>query len=77
MQSRLAGAGALFVLIVSMSPSGVAADVYPGPTPRTQCGPDSKPETGRQGRVTAEDQASGRAAQGFSCNTQLLSHFPQ
>lgn len=49
--------------------------VYPGPTPRANCGPGSNPETGRQGQVSAEDFASGRAAKGYTCNTQQLSHF--
>ena len=51
------------------------AEVYPGPTPRAECGPGSNPEVGRQGRVSAEDAASGRAAQGYTCNTEQLSRF--
>ena len=39
--------------------------VDPGPTPRAQCGPGSKPETSAQGRVPAADFTSGRAAQGY------------
>jgi hypothetical protein len=54
---------------------GDAPAVDAGPTPRAQCGPGSKPETGTQGRVSAAEVASGRAAQGYTCNTQLLSHF--
>src|SRR5207253_4309834 len=46
-----------------------------GPTPRAQCGPGSKPETGAQGRVSATDVASGRAAQGYTCNTEVVSHY--
>src|SRR5439155_9025535 len=49
--------------------------VDPGPTPRAQCGPGSKPETAGQGRVPASDAASGRATQGYTCNTELLSHY--
>ena len=49
--------------------------VDPGPTPRATCGPGSHPETGMQGRVSAEDAASGRAAEGYTCNAELLSHF--
>jgi LVIVD repeat len=49
--------------------------VDPGPTPRAECGPGSNPETGMQGRVSAEDVASGRAAQGYTCNAELVSHF--
>ncbi len=46
-----------------------------GPTPRATCGPGSHPETGMQGRVSAEDAASGRAAEGYTCNAELVSHF--
>ncbi|PPE74263.1 hypothetical protein C3942_09550 [Solimonas fluminis] len=41
-------------------------------TPKAACGPGSRPETDLQGRVTAEDHASGRAAAGFSCNAELV-----
>jgi hypothetical protein len=46
--------------------------VDPGPTPKAQCGPGSKPETDLQGRVPAADFKNGRAAQGYTCNTQLV-----
>jgi len=51
-----------------------AADpsVDPGPTPKAQCGPGSKPETDLQGRVPAADFKNGRAAQGYTCNLQLI-----
>ena len=53
-----------------------AADpVFPPPTPKAQCGPGSKPETGTQGRVSAADVASGRAAQGYTCNTEVRAHY--
>ena len=45
------------------------------PTPQAKCGPGSRPETGLQGRVSPEDHASGRAAQGFICNTELVGSF--
>jgi hypothetical protein len=44
-------------------------------TPRADCGPGSNPETGMQGRVSPEDVASGRAAKGLTCNTELVGHF--
>jgi hypothetical protein len=44
-------------------------------TPRAQCGPGSRPETGLQGRVSPEDHASGRAAAGFTCNTELVGSY--
>jgi hypothetical protein len=46
-------------------------------TPRAQCGPGSRPETGIQGRVSPEDHESGRAAMGFTCNTELVGQYTQ
>jgi len=53
-----------------------AADA-PAPTsvPKATCGPGSRPESGVQGRVSPEDVDSGRAAKGFTCNTELVSHY--
>jgi hypothetical protein len=45
------------------------------PTPQAACGPGSRPETGLQGRVSPEDHESGRAAQGFTCNTALVGSY--
>jgi hypothetical protein len=45
------------------------------PTPQGDCGPGSRPETGIQGRVSPEDHASGRAAKGFTCNTELVGSY--
>jgi hypothetical protein len=45
------------------------------PTPRAECGPGSRPETGIQGRVSPEDHESGRAARGFKCNTELVGSY--
>ncbi len=47
----------------------------PGATPRAKCGPGSRPETGIQGRVSAEDHESGRAAEGYTCNTELVGSY--
>src|SRR3954451_13591384 len=46
-----------------------------GHTPQAKCGRGSQPETSWQGRVPAKDYSSGRAAKGYTCNTQLVSHF--
>src|SRR5258708_19177029 len=64
-------AGGLAVPLVARAASP------PGPTAvaRADCGPGSHPETGVQGRVSPEDVASGRAAKGFTCNTELVSHY--
>lgn len=42
---------------------------------KAECGPGSRPETGLQGRVSAEDHASGRAAEGYTCNTELIGSY--
>jgi hypothetical protein len=42
------------------------------PTPAAECGPGSRPEPGIQGRVPLEDHESGRAAEGYTCNTELV-----
>lgn len=44
-------------------------------TPQGECGPGSRPETGIQGRVSRADHESGRAAQGFTCNTKVVGTF--
>ena len=46
-----------------------------GPTPQGVCGPGSRPETDLQGRVPAADYASGRAAKGYTCNTEQVAHY--
>ncbi|HEX2234220.1 MAG TPA: hypothetical protein VHG69_12750 [Thermoleophilaceae bacterium] len=45
------------------------------PTPEADCGPGSRPETGIQGRVSPEDHEGGRAARGFTCNTELVGSY--
>lgn len=47
------------------------------PTPKATCGPGSRPETGLQGRVSPDDHASGRAALGFTCNTELVGSYTE
>ena len=44
-------------------------------TPGIPCGPGSNPETGIQGRVPQEDHDSGRAAEGYTCNTKQLGSY--
>jgi hypothetical protein len=67
----LSGAGGVVVARAATSalPS-VPAAISDGP-----CGPGSKPETGTQGRVSAADVKSGRAAQGYTCNTEVKGHY--
>lgn len=52
-----------------------AASMFEAPltsVAKAQCGPGSNPESGLQGRVPREEIDSGRAAEGYTCNTQLL-----
>jgi hypothetical protein len=70
---------------LAISSIGVAAAVFTRqqalaappvvPVPRANCGPGSRPETGIQGRVSTADNASGRAAKGYTCNTELVGSF--
>jgi hypothetical protein len=46
----------------------------PKATPRAHCGPGSRPEPGMQGRVSAADVKSGRAARGYTCNIAQIGH---
>ena len=46
-----------------------------GATPKADCGPGSLPETGMQGRVSREDHDSGRAAEGYRCNAELVGSY--
>jgi hypothetical protein len=52
-----------------------ARNVKLGNVPDGKCGPGSRPETSWQGRVPAKDYTDGRAAKGYTCNTELVSHF--
>ncbi len=53
----------------------VAIAQSPDATPNAACGPGSNPETGIQGRVSQADHDSGRAAQGYTCNTELIGSY--
>lgn len=68
-------AGLLAVVVLVPGPATGALAVDPGPTPRATCGPGSTPETAAQGRVPAADIESGRALEGYTCNTIELSRF--
>lgn len=47
----------------------------PAATPRAVCGPGSRPETGIQGRVSRAEHESGRAAEGYTCNTEVVGSY--
>ena len=44
-------------------------------TPQGPCGPGSNPETGIQGRVPRAEHISGRAKQGYTCNTEVAGSY--
>jgi hypothetical protein len=48
------------------TPAGAAA------TTKAECGPGSHPEIGLQGRVSRAEHDSGRAAEGYRCNAELV-----
>jgi hypothetical protein len=66
---------AIVLMAVPKGAQGASGDIYARAVPRAHCGRGSDPETGIQGRVSAKDVASGRAARGYRCNTQLVSHY--
>ncbi|HSW15130.1 MAG TPA: hypothetical protein VLI06_19940 [Solimonas sp.] len=57
------------------APSSPDTGGHTGAAPKAACGPGSRPETGMQGRITAEDHDSGRAAEGYTCNTELVGSY--
>lgn len=76
--TRTVGAiASALILLGLMGPAawGAQPNVHPRPAPRAECGPGSNPEPGLQGRVSAADFRSGRAAQRYACNAQQLSHY--
>ena len=66
-------------LLALAVPAIVAATIGDEPpltaTPQADCGPDDRPETGLQGQVSQDDHDSGRAAEGFTCNTELVGSY--
>lgn len=83
MAAIVAGLAAVAALAVGVGPASAGAvraqttgpdpagpDVQPAP--KAVCRPGSNPESGTQGRVPQSEIDSGRAAQGYSCNTVLL-----
>ena len=73
--ARHAAAAAAAAVLTLGAPAAHAQTPTPPATPKADCGPGSRPETGLQGRVSPDDHASGRAAQGFTCNTELVGQY--
>ena len=73
---RIAAALALAVLAACGSSTEPAKAVEaPAATARATCGPGSRPELGLQGRVSRAEHDSGRAAEGYSCNAELVGSY--
>lgn len=72
----VAGAAGLLSLVLAAVAPAATEPAVAAPSaasvPKAVCGPGSHPETGLQGRVSLADIRSGRAAEGYRCNTQLV-----
>ena len=73
-------AACLLVLSLVVLPMSTAfgerdGSVFEGPVPRADCGPGSRPETGLQGQAPLADRDSGRSAQGYSCNLDVVGRY--
>ena len=71
----------LFLVMVGLAacsddkPAAAPAINVGPPTAKAVCGLGSRPETGMQGRVSAEDHDSGRADEGYTCNTEMVGSY--
>ena len=65
-----AGASAVLAAPGSVQAESRVADAVP----EARCGKGSMPETDIQGRVPRADYRSGRAAEGYTCNTRQIAH---
>jgi len=61
-------------LVLTHSAVGAAPVPTPAAVTDAACGPGSLPEA-TQGRVPSADYSNGRAAQGYSCNTEAAGHY--
>ncbi|MDP9142672.1 MAG: hypothetical protein M3O62_18025 [Pseudomonadota bacterium] len=68
----------LLIAVATLAACGESTPTTPPPpvsgdaTPKAVCGPGSNPELGIQGRVSRAEHQSGRAAEGYTCNTELV-----
>jgi len=73
-------AACLLVLSLVVLPMSTAfgeseGSLFEGPVRRAECGSGSRPETGLQGQVPLADRESGRSAQGYSCNLDVVGRY--
>jgi hypothetical protein len=69
-------AAALLAACGAQPPPSAARGAAPAAaSPLAKCGPGSRPETGLQGRVSRAEHDSGRAAEGYTCNAELVGSY--
>jgi hypothetical protein len=73
MTRRRVALAATAAFIASLGCTGPAAATEP--VPKATCRAGDSPETGLQGQVPVADRASGRAAQGYWCNLEMLGSY--
>jgi hypothetical protein len=74
LRDRRTGWGGITVVFVVLFIALVVPSARAGETPAAACGPGSRPETDVQGRIPKSDYDSGRTAQGYQCNAELVGH---
>jgi hypothetical protein len=67
--------GAAVLSLAGLAPASGAPGDEPAPTPQLACGAGALPEEGIQGRVSKAEHDSGRAAKGYTCNTEQVGHL--
>lgn len=76
-RARLAAltAAVLLAPLAAGTLPGASGQLRTAATPEADCGPGSRPETDLQGRIPPADVVSGRAAAGYTCNTEQIGAF--
>ena len=67
--------GAALLALPALAAATIGEEPPLTATPQAECAPDDRPETGLQGQVSQDDHDSGRAAEGFTCNTELVGSY--
>jgi len=73
--SALVCCNPLTVGVVPPAGAGTGDEVPLVAVPKASCRPGDKVETGLQGQVPLADRLSGRAAEGYHCNLDLVGGF--
>ena len=73
--SGFPGQRAAPVVVAEPPPTVIPTPTTPTASTKAVCGPGSRPETGMQGRVSRAEVESGRAAMGYTCNTEMVGSF--